>query len=76
MSSKQQRYSQPAVHLGLQRTLLDVAESIRQLQKDNNPNVIFQKALDFILRIAPLLLLFGVIVAFTTGIAYALKSIL
>ena len=76
MPYKQPRYSQRTVNLGLQKTLLDVATSIKQLQKNNNPNVALQKALDFLKKIAPLLLIIGFSVACLTGLAYFLKSMM
>lgn len=49
MPFKQQRYSQRTVNLGLQKTLLDVATSIKKLQKNNDTKVSLQKALNFLL---------------------------
>ena len=49
MPLKQQRYRQRTVNLGLQKTLLDVAASIKKLQLDNDTKVSLQKALNFLL---------------------------
>ena len=74
--SYKQHYSQRTVNFGLQKTLLDVAASIRKVQLDNNPNTTLRKAIDFFNKIKPLLYYFALLVACTTGIAYLLKSML
>jgi len=63
-----QRYSQRTVNIGLQKTLLDVAESLKKIQMDNDPKVSLRKALDFLQKNSgKIILLIGFLLAFKLG---------